>query len=71
GTTGKNTKASSSSTDATITTATPSPPTVDTKGKSKGPKVLVSNTKEALSGAAQTTEDHLYSKKTKTNYKGQ
>ncbi|KAF9120917.1 hypothetical protein BGW39_010989 [Mortierella sp. 14UC] len=49
-TTGKNTKASSSSTDAIITSAIPSPPTV-----------------------AQTTEieDHLYSKKTKTNYKGQ
>ncbi|KAG9060719.1 hypothetical protein KI688_009789 [Linnemannia hyalina] len=53
--------------------ASPSPPTVDTevKGKGKEPKVLVSNAKEALTGAAQTTEDHLYSKKTKTNYKGQ
>ncbi|KAF9534558.1 hypothetical protein EC957_001937, partial [Mortierella hygrophila] len=53
----------------------PSLPTVNTeskgKGKGKGSKVLVSNAKEALAGAAQTTEDHLYSKKTKTNYKGQ
>ncbi|KAG0353858.1 hypothetical protein BGX24_007143, partial [Mortierella sp. AD032] len=69
-TTGKATKASSS-TDATIATATPSPPTVNTKGKGKGPKALISNTKEALAGAAQTTEDHLFSQKTKTNYKGQ
>ncbi|KAF9909824.1 hypothetical protein EC991_007995 [Linnemannia zychae] len=36
-----------------------SPPTIDTEGE--GPSA----------GPAQTTEDHLYSKKTKTSYKGQ
>ncbi|KAF9121540.1 hypothetical protein BG015_005793, partial [Linnemannia schmuckeri] len=56
-----------------VSLAVPSPSTVNTegKGKGKGTKVLVSNAKEALARAAQTTEDHLYSKKTKTNYKGQ
>lgn len=68
--TGRNTTANPAT---PVSPAVLSPPTVNTEGKSKGkgPKVLVSNAKEALAGAAQTTEDHLYSKKTKTNYKGQ
>ncbi|KAF9080152.1 hypothetical protein BGX23_002574 [Mortierella sp. AD031] len=57
-------------------TITPTPPTLGSKGKEgskykgKASKVHV-NAKEALEAAAQTTEDHLYAKKTKTSYKGQ
>jgi len=66
----KDPKATATVNDVTITPTPGSNTKEGSRHKGKALKVHL-KAKEALEATAETTEDHLYAKKTKTSYKGQ